>query len=128
LGLVKNLVKALNKESTALTYLISFFQALSYAKIEEGIFAGPEIKKLLKDNKFTTLLSSKEAAVEVEKHRCLRNIANIDVWQGIIDVFPSLLRGAKQSRINLSLSSSRLDSGKDLQRMKHALYPEFPPL
>jgi len=70
LGLVKNLVKALNKESTALTYLISFFQALSYAKIDEGIFAGPEIKKLLKDNKFTTLLSSKEAAVEVEKHRC----------------------------------------------------------
>jgi len=62
LGLVKNFVKALNKESTAFTYLISLFPALSYAKIKEGVFAGPEIKKLLKDNKFITLLSSKEAA------------------------------------------------------------------
>jgi len=58
----KNFVKALNKESTAFTYLISLFPALSYAKIKEAFLAGPEIKKLLKDNKFTTLLSFKEAA------------------------------------------------------------------
>ncbi len=52
LGLVKQLVKALDKESAAFRYLIQIFPKLSDAKIKEGIFVGPQIRQLLKDNQF----------------------------------------------------------------------------
>lgn len=62
LGLIKNFVKALSKEGQVFAYLKSIFVNLSFAKIKEGVFAGPEIKKLLKDQKFETFLSPDEAA------------------------------------------------------------------
>lgn len=52
LGLIKQLVKALDKESAAFRYLIQKFPALSEAKIKEGIFVGPDIRQLLNDDQF----------------------------------------------------------------------------
>lgn len=62
LGLFKNLVKALNKEGQAITYLQTIFQNLSLAKIKEGVFDGPQIRKLIGDQKFQSYLSPDEAA------------------------------------------------------------------
>jgi len=41
LGLMKNLVKAMNQEEAAFTYLREKFPRLSEAKLKEGIFIGP---------------------------------------------------------------------------------------
>jgi len=41
LGLMKNFVKALNKEGDGFKYLITIFHKLSDAKLKEGIFVGP---------------------------------------------------------------------------------------
>ncbi|CAK9833042.1 hypothetical protein ANTRET_LOCUS9781 [Anthophora retusa] len=62
LGLFKNFVKALNKESQAFTYLRTIFKSLSFAKIKDGVFDGPQIKKLLGDEEFERYLSPAEAA------------------------------------------------------------------
>lgn len=62
LGLIKNFVKALNKEGQAFAHLITIFRNLSFAKIKEGVFDGPDIRKLLKDKTFQTYLSPDEAA------------------------------------------------------------------
>lgn len=62
LGLIKNFVKALDKEGEAFQYLRTLFNRLSEAKIKEGIFDGPHIRKLLKDGKLQRYLSSDEAA------------------------------------------------------------------
>lgn len=62
LGLLKNFIKALDKEGDAFAYLKTLFKSLSFAKIKEGIFDGPQIKKLLKDEQFQTYLSSDEVA------------------------------------------------------------------
>lgn len=62
LGLIKNFVKALDQEGEAFTYLKNIFPHLSDAKIKEGIFVGPQIKKLLNDPAFAELLSPIEAA------------------------------------------------------------------
>lgn len=60
LGLMKNFVKALDKTSKAFTYLCAMFPQVSDAKIREGIFIGPQIKKVIADRHFDELLSGKE--------------------------------------------------------------------
>lgn len=62
LGLFKNVVKALNKEGQTFAHLRLIFPKLSIAKIKEGIFDGPQIRKVLIDEQFSLLLSPKEAA------------------------------------------------------------------
>lgn len=62
LGLMKNFVKALDKESSAFRYLKTIFPHLSDAKIKEGVFVGPQITKLLNDENFEDHLSEDELA------------------------------------------------------------------
>lgn len=52
LGLIKQLVKAFDKNCPAFQYLTTKFPALSLAKITEGIFIGPQIRHLLLDRQF----------------------------------------------------------------------------
>lgn len=52
LGLMKQFVKALDKEGKCFNYIISAFPELSLAKIQAGIFDGPQIRRLLKDQNF----------------------------------------------------------------------------
>ncbi|KYN14527.1 hypothetical protein ALC57_13268 [Trachymyrmex cornetzi] len=60
LGLMKQFTKALNKDGKCFKYLQSKFQNLSDAKIKEGIFVGPDIRTLMKDNKFLSTMTSDE--------------------------------------------------------------------
>ena len=50
LGLVKQFVKALNTEGEAFKHLSDMFSHLSKANIE-GIFTGPDIRKMLRSQK-----------------------------------------------------------------------------
>jgi len=49
LGLMKNFVKAMNQGEAAFIYLWKTFPRLSGAKPKEGIFIGPQIGDLIKD-------------------------------------------------------------------------------
>jgi len=60
LGLVKNFVKAPDKLGGAFQYLREIFSELSEAKIKEGVFNGPQIRKLLKDDVFRSKLNKNE--------------------------------------------------------------------
>ncbi|GFX66024.1 uncharacterized protein TNCV_14451 [Trichonephila clavipes] len=60
LGLMKQFVKALDKEGECFKYLCEQFPGLSDAKLKEGIFVGPDIRKLLKDETFVTKMEMKE--------------------------------------------------------------------
>ena len=53
LNLVKNFVKAMNQEEAAFTYLWEKFPRLIKAKLKEGIFIGPQIRDLIKDDTST---------------------------------------------------------------------------
>ena len=57
---MKQFVKALNKEGESFKYLHSVFSFLSEAKIKEGIFVGPDIRKLMSDEKFDEKLNDIE--------------------------------------------------------------------
>jgi len=62
LGLMKICVKAMNQEEAAFTYLWEKFPRLSGAKLKEGIFTGPQIRGLIKDEYFDKLLQGDEKA------------------------------------------------------------------
>jgi len=55
-GLMKNSVKAMNQEEAAFSYLWETFSRLSEAKLKEGIFIGPQIRDVIKDEYFDRLL------------------------------------------------------------------------
>jgi hypothetical protein len=52
LGLMKNFIKAMDKDGAGFTYLKPIFPRLSDAKLREGIFVGPQIRELIKDEQF----------------------------------------------------------------------------
>jgi hypothetical protein len=60
LGLMKNFVKELDNNSDVFRHLYNKFPELSYAKVKEGVFIGPQIRKIIADSHFEDLLGSTE--------------------------------------------------------------------
>jgi tRNA 2-selenouridine synthase SelU len=56
----ENVCEAMDKESKGFAYLRQKFPKISEAKVNEGIFIGPQIKQLFKDQDFSTKLNSTE--------------------------------------------------------------------
>lgn len=62
LGLMKNFVKALDRDGQAFEYLRRIFPRMSHSKIKEGVFDGPQIRKVMKDKNFESHLTECELA------------------------------------------------------------------
>ena len=60
LGLMKSFATAINQDGAAFKYGCNKFPVSSQAKLKEGIFVGPQINKLLKDEDFGHTLSGTE--------------------------------------------------------------------
>jgi hypothetical protein len=54
---MKQFVKALQRDGNCFKYLCSKFPGLSEAKLKEGIFVGPDIRKLISGGMFETTMS-----------------------------------------------------------------------
>jgi hypothetical protein len=72
LGIMKQFVKALPKTGNCFKYLCKTFPHLSEAKLKEGIFVGPDIRKLMLCDDF--LLTMTE--VEREASIAFRNVVS----------------------------------------------------
>lgn len=73
LGLMKQFVKALNREQECFQYIVASFPELSAEKVKAGIFTGPQIRKLVNDPNFTPTMTDLEknawtAFVNVQKN------------------------------------------------------------
>ncbi|KAI6651113.1 hypothetical protein LOD99_5464 [Oopsacas minuta] len=64
LGLMKQFIKALDKDRCCFKYIRNYFPQISQDRKEAGIFEGPQIRKLLRDNSF------KDSMKEGEKRAC----------------------------------------------------------
>lgn len=62
LGIMKQFVKALPHDGATFLYLRSRFPGLSEAKIKEGVFVGPDIRKLMKNQDFISTMTKKQKA------------------------------------------------------------------
>jgi len=57
---MNNFVKAMNQDGAAFQDICNKFRVLSRAQLNEGIFVGPQIDKLIKDEDFDHTLSGTE--------------------------------------------------------------------
>ena len=60
LGLMKQFVKALDTDGNRFKNLCESFPALSYEKIKAGVFDGPQIRQLMKNNAFPNSVNETE--------------------------------------------------------------------
>lgn len=115
LGLAKNFIKKLAKDGTqeAFARLKAIFSYLSHAKLKEGVLNGPEIRKLLQDDEFSSLLSPVEAAAwssfKLVIHNFLGNHKSPDYKQ----IVNNLLKNYKKAEVHMSLKIHFLDSHLD---------------
>ena len=62
LGLMKQCVKALDKDDDCFNYIAKSFPGLSLEKLKSGIYDGPQICKLMQDQIFTARMTVAERA------------------------------------------------------------------
>ena len=62
LGLMKQFVKALDKDGDCFNYIAQTFSGLSIEKLKGGIFDGPQIRKLMQDQTFSARMTVIERA------------------------------------------------------------------
>jgi len=60
LGMMKQFVKVLDRNSPCFQYVCTKFSTVSHAKIREGIFDGSQIRKLMMDDSFTDTMTEIE--------------------------------------------------------------------
>ncbi|CAN2389181.1 hypothetical protein PRIEUP_LOCUS18277 [Pristimantis euphronides] len=57
LGLMKQFAKSLPRDGECFKYLVTKFPSLSEAKLKEGVFVGPDIRRLLADKEFVNTMT-----------------------------------------------------------------------
>lgn len=92
LGLMKCFVKALKNNSVAMQYLRDCFPRLSESKVKEGVFVGPQIRKLFLDETFVNHLTETQA----------------EAWEAFQNVVYGFL-GNNRSRFYVKLIDTLLD-------------------
>jgi len=113
LGLMKNFVKALDKTEPAFKYLCDKFPQLSIAKVSEGIFVGPDIKKLLKDERFDEILDNTAKIAWLAFKSVVSNFLGNHKSSNYVQVVNNLLQCYKEMGCNMSLKIHFLHSHLD---------------
>ena len=89
-GLIKQLVKALDKDGECFKYIYRSFPGLSIEKLKAGIFDAPDIRKLMQDENFILSMNPLEAdawqdfAVAVQNFLGNRRAANVEKVQNML--------------------------------------------
>lgn len=117
LGLMKQYVKALDKTGNCFQYLCSQFPNLSDAKLKEGIFVGPDIRKLMSDEHFESTMTE----IEQQAWRSLNNVVHRFLGQNkqpdYKEIVEDMLQSFKQLGCKVSLKlhflMSHLDNFQD---------------
>lgn len=113
LGLMKNFVKAMDKTGEAFLYLRKKFPRLSEAKIKEGIFVGPQIHKLFKDEHFNNILTGDEKLAWNSFVQVSTNFLGCTKAENYKDLVDNLLQCYERLGCNMSLKIHFLHSHLD---------------
>jgi hypothetical protein len=113
LGLMKNFVKAMNRDGPGFQYLRSQFPQLSDAKIKEGIFVGPQIRKIICDPNFEPVLSKKELAAWKAFKEVVQGFLGNERSPHYVKLVQKLLKSYHTLGCTMSLKIHFLDSHLD---------------
>jgi len=116
LGLMKNFVKAVNQEEAVFTYLRENFPRISEAKLKEGIFIGPQIRDLIKDEYFDKFLQGDEKAAWDSFKFVVKGFLRNRGAQNYEELVNNLLQSYQRLGCNLSLKIHFLHSHLDFSQ------------
>jgi hypothetical protein len=114
LGLMKNFVKGMNQEEAAFTYLREKFPRLNEAKLKEGIFIGPQIRDLTKDEYFDKLLQGDRMAAWDSFKFVAKGFLGNRRAQNYEELVNNLLQSYQKLRCNVSLKIHFLHSRSNI--------------
>lgn len=113
LGMMKQFTKALNKEGEGFKYLQQIFPTLSEAKLKEGIFVGPDIRKLMKDTKFDEKLSEIELEAWKSFKEVVRNFLGNHKSPNYEDIVKKMIENFGKMGCSMSIKLHFLNSHLD---------------
>lgn len=113
LGLIKNFVKKLKPGGGPLSYLKQKFPRLSEAKIKEGVFVGPQIRKLLNDSEFEKTLDRVEKMAWKSFKEVVNGFLGNERASNYKDLISKLLTSYKAMGCRQSLKIHLLDGHLD---------------
>ncbi|UYV62853.1 hypothetical protein LAZ67_2002154 [Cordylochernes scorpioides] len=113
LGLMKNFVKAMDRNASGFAYLKQKNSSISEAKIKEGIFVGPQIRELQQDGNFQNSLNEVEAAAWNSFRNVCKNFLGSVKVENYRDIVNDLLLSYKALGCNMSLKIHFLHSHLD---------------
>jgi hypothetical protein len=113
LGLMKNFVKAVDKNGTGFMYLKHKLPRLSDAKIKEGIFVDPQIRELIKDEQFEEQLDEMGKAAWQTLNNVTISFLGNHKAENYHEIVSDLLTAYKAYGCNMSLKVHFLDSHLD---------------
>ena len=110
LGLMKQFVKALNKDSASLKYLCDFFPGLSTEKLKAGIFIGPQIRQLIASSNFTQHLNDPELATWSSYVMVIKNFLGNHKSEDYVELVACMRNNFKELGANMSIKVHYLHS------------------
>ena len=113
LGLFKQFVKAFNKESPVFQFLQKNFPKLSEAKIKEGVFVGPQIRKLVLNDQFDEILHGNELNAWISFKKVCKTFLGCHRSEDFRDVIGEMLNNYKTLGCKMSLKVHFLESHLD---------------
>lgn len=113
LGLMKQLVKALKKDGECFQYICKSFPGLSNEKLKAGIFDGPKIRKLIRDQRFPTSMNPEEASAWQSFVAVVQNFLGNHRADNYEEIVNNMLTAFKNLGCNMSVKVHFLHSHLD---------------
>ena len=110
---MKQFVKTLNKDGDCFQYICKSFPSLSNEKLKAGIFDGPKILQLMKDQKFWDSVSEMELAVWLSFIEVVRNFLGNYRADNYKEIVNNMLGNFRILGISMSIKVHFLHSHRD---------------
>ncbi|EEZ99611.2 hypothetical protein TcasGA2_TC002128 [Tribolium castaneum] len=113
LELMKQYVKALDKNGSGFNYISQKFPGLSKEKINAGIFDGPQIRLLMKDNNFVQSMNDIESSTWVSFVNVVKNFLGNYKSENYVELVKNMLENFKKLGCNMSIKVHYLHNHLD---------------
>ena len=105
---MKHFVKAMDRNGAGFQFLKNKFPNISDAKIKEGIFVGPQIRKLMNDPAFEESLNEFEVAAWKSFQNVVNNFLGNHKGDNYKELVTELLQNYRELPCNISVSYTHL--------------------
>ena len=113
LGLMKQFVKALNKEGNYFKYICKSFPGLIAETLKAGVFDGPDIRKLIKDADFVNSMDDLEKRTLCSFVDVVKNFSGNNKAVNYKELIEKMLKCYHEIGANMSIKVHFLDSHLD---------------